>query len=115
MSLTKQPLTSPLNTEGGARINRRSAAAVVRHIDRSVRDLPLNVKLKSGQIIVEQGACGVAFSFPAVAWPNDVAKQYLWIQRLTPWWDMDAPDWTPQARRLRESCVKAINSILFLC
>jgi hypothetical protein len=79
--------------------------------DKTVRDLPVKVKLKIGQIIAEQKLCGVVFSFPAVVWPDDPMRQRAWIMRLTPWWDMAALDWTPQAQRLRESCLKAINNL----
>ena len=80
--------------------------------DKTVRDLPVKVKLKIGQIIVEQKLCGVVFSFPAAVWPDDPMRQRAWIMRLTPWWDMAAPDWTPQAQRLRDSCQRAINTLL---
>ena len=82
--------------------------------DRSVDSLPVKTKVKVGQIIVEQPVCGIIFSFPAAVWPSAAHKQRNWVERLTPWWDMDAPDWSPQAHRLRESCVKAINK-LFEC
>ena len=79
--------------------------------DKTVRDLPLKVKIKDGQIIVEQQTCGVCFSFPAIVWPAGYREQAEWGERLTPWWDMCQPDWTPQAQRLRESCRKAINNL----
>ena len=82
-------------------------------MDKSVRDLPVKAKLKNGQIIAEQGICGVVFSFPASAWPaSDATQQLNWIMRLTPWWDIGEKDWTPQAQRLRESCRKSINKLL---
>lgn len=59
----------------------------------------------------QQKVCGIIFSFPAAVWPQDARRQREWIERLTPWWDMTMPDWTPQAHRLRESCVKAINNL----
>ena len=77
--------------------------------DKSVRGNPVKAKLKLGQLTVENPLNGVMFGMPACAWPRDPAKQRAWVERLTPWWDMDAPDWTPTAHRLRESCVKAIN------
>lgn len=83
--------------------------------DRSVSSLPVQSKLKAGQIIVEQKACGVVFSFPAAVWPREVKKQRAWVERLTPWWDMDASDWTPQAHRLRESCLKSIIKLYTPC
>jgi hypothetical protein len=87
------------------------AAAFARATDKSVRDLPLKVKSKAGQIIVEQSLCGIIFSFPAAVWPDDGAKQRAWIERLTPWWDIGEIGWTPTCQRLRESCVKAINKL----
>ena len=105
----------PLDEEKGCTLNaaeicpccraRRSAR------DRAVRDLPVKAKLRQGQIIVEQPICGIIFSLPAAVWPSDPRKQLAWVTRLTPWWDMDAQDWTPQAHRLRESCLKAINNL----
>lgn len=80
--------------------------------DKSVRDMPVKAKLKVGQIIVEQKLCGVVFSFPAAVWPEGSWKQSKWIERLTPWWDMDAPDWSPQAQRLRDACRNSINKLL---
>jgi hypothetical protein len=80
-------------------------------MDKSVRDLPVKVKLKVGQIIVEQGICGVIFSFPAAAWPDDPLDQARWVMRLTPWWDIGGPDWSPQAQRLRDACRNAINKL----
>ena len=35
----------------------------------------------------------------------------MWVERLTPWWDMELPQWSPTVHRLRESCVKAINNL----
>lgn len=79
--------------------------------NRNVDSLPVKSKLKEGQIVVEQNTCGIIFSFPAAVWPSEARKQRDWIERLTPWWDMTMPDWTPQAHRLRESCVQAINNL----
>lgn len=112
MRLTEQPPTAVRKLTDGQKSNLRRCTA--RHIDRSVRDLPLKAKVKDGQIIVEQGTCGIVFSFPSAVWPKDASKQWQWIERLTPWWDAWLPDWTPKAHRLRESCVKAIN-VLLLC
>ena len=80
--------------------------------DKSVRDLLVKAKLKAGQIIVEQSLCGIVFSFPAAVWPQGSLKQAKWVERLTPWWDMDAPDWTAQCQRLRDACQGAINNLL---
>ena len=80
--------------------------------DKSVRDLPVKAKLKAGQISVEQSLCGIVFSFPAAVWPQGSWKQAQWVERLTPWWDMDAPDWTAQCQRLRDACRGAINNLL---
>jgi hypothetical protein len=79
--------------------------------DRSVDSLFVRAKEKCGQVSVEQPICGIVFSFPEAVWPKSPDKQLAWVKRLTPWWDMDAPDWSPQAQRLRESCVKAINNL----
>ncbi len=98
-----QPSLAPATCSAGRPKTRAS--------DKSVRDLPVNVKNKDGQIIAEQKTCGIVFSFPAAVWPKDASKQWQWIERLTPWWDAWIPDWTPQAQRLRESCVKAINKL----
>lgn len=83
----------------------------MKNSDRSVRNLPVLVRRKNGQIIVEQKLQGVLFSFPAACWPPDSqsAHQRLWVARLTPWWDMELPQWSPTAHRLRESVVRAIN------
>jgi hypothetical protein len=81
-------------------------------MDKSVRDLPVKAKLKAGQIIVEQGICGVLFSFPAAVWPQDALDQFQWVTRLTPWWDIGTRDWSPQAQRLREACQRTINKLL---
>ena len=84
--------------------------------DKSVRDCPVTVQLTEGKIQVENKINGVLFTFPAACWPchwnlaTNQKTQMDWITRLTPWWD--APEWTPRAQRLRESCVKAINQIL---
>ena len=81
--------------------------------DKSVRDAAVNVKLALGQIVVENKINGVLFSFPAACWPDATmsAHQRMWIERLTPWWDMEQPQWSPTAHRLRESVVKAINKL----
>ena len=80
--------------------------------DKTVRDVPVKVRLKVGQIIVEQKICGVLFSFPAAVWPQDAMLQRAWVMRLTPWWDIGAPDWSPQAQRLRDACRRGINTLL---
>lgn len=73
--------------------------------------LPVKTRLKAGQIVVEQTVCGVLFSFPAAVWPRAARQQREWVERMTPFWEMSAPDWTPQAHRLREACVQAINEL----
>ena len=84
--------------------------------DKSVNGSPVTAKLKDGVVSVENKLNGVMFSFPLACWPahwnktTSGLKQLEWITRLTPWWD--APEWTPLAHRLRESCVKAINKLL---
>lgn len=85
-------------------------------MDKSVRDHAVNVKLVNGQVVVENKICGILFSFPAACWPDNSmsAHQRMWVERLTPWWDMEQPQWSPTAHRLRESCVKAITK-LFEC
>ena len=82
--------------------------------DKSVKAAAVNVKLVQGQIVVENKLNGVLFSFPAAVWPDSTmsAHQRMWIERLTPWWDMEQPQWSPTSQRLRESCVKAINNLL---
>ncbi len=80
--------------------------------DKSVRGAAVKTKLKLGQIIVEQPLNGIIFSFPSHCWPMESAHQRMWIDRLTPWWDMELPQWSPTAHRMRESCVKAINKLL---
>jgi hypothetical protein len=70
------------------------------------------VKLKLGQIVVEQPVCGIIFSFPAHCWPDELAHQRMWVDRLTPWWDMEQPQWSPTSHRLREKCLTAINNLL---
>ena len=84
-----------------------------RATDKSVRDAAVTVKLAAGQIVVENKLNGVLFSFPAAVWPGpeQSAYQRMWVQRLTPWWDMEQPQWSPTSQRLRESCVKAINKL----
>ena len=84
-----------------------------RATDKSVRDAAVNVKLVLGQIVVENKINGVLFSFPAACWPDNTmsAHQRMWIERLTPWWDMEQPQWSPTSHRLRESVVKAINKL----
>ena len=84
-----------------------------RATDKSVRDRAVTVKLSAGQIIVENKTCGIIFSFPAACWPDSTmsAHQRMWVERLTPWWDMEQPQWSPTSQRLRESCVKAINKL----
>mgnify|MGYP001607890146 CR=1 FL=1 len=84
-----------------------------RATDKSVRDAAVNVKLVLGQIVVENKINGVLFSFPAAVWPDATmsAHQRMWIERLTPWWDMEQPQWSPTSHRLRESVVKAINKL----
>ena len=79
--------------------------------DKSVRDRAVTVKLSMGQIVVENKTCGIIFSFPAACWPDQSAHQRMWVDRLTPWWDMEQPQWSPTSQRLRESCVKAINKL----
>lgn len=83
-----------------------------RAMDKTVRDNPTKAKLKIGQIIVEQPSNGVIFSFPAAVWPRGSWKQAQWVERLTPWWDLDTPGWTAQSQRLRDTCVNAINKLL---
>ena len=84
--------------------------------DKSVNGSPVTAKLKDGVVSVENKLNGVMFSFPLACWPahwnktTNELKQLEWITRLTPWWD--APEWTPLAHRLRESCVKAINKLI---
>ena len=82
--------------------------------DKSVRDRAVNVRLTDGHIVVENKINGVLFSFPAAVWPDATmsAHQRMWVERLTPWWDMEQPQWSPTSQRLRESCVKAINNLL---
>ena len=82
-----------------------------RATDKSVRDAAVNVKLAQGQIIVENKINGVLFSFPAACWPDQSAHQRMWVDRLTPWWDMEQPQWSPTSQRLRESVVRAINKL----
>ena len=84
-----------------------------RATDKSVRAAAVNVKLVAGQIVVENKLNGVLFSFPAACWPDSTmaAHQRMWVERLTPWWDMEQPQWSPTSQRLRESCVKAINKL----
>lgn len=82
-----------------------------RSIDKSVRDRAVKVKLVAGQIVVENKTCGILFSFPAACWRDQPAWQRMWVARLTPWWDMEQPQWSPTSQRLRESCVKAINNL----
>ena len=74
-----------------------------------MRDFPVRAKIKNGQIIAEQKLSGIIFSFPAAVWPTQKLKRLEWVTRLTPWWDMGAADWSPQAQRLRESCINSIN------
>ena len=89
-----------------------------RSTDKSVRDRAVTAKLSVGQIIVENKINGVLFSFPAAVWPlhwnptTTAIKRLEWVTRLTPWWDMEQPQWSPTSQRLRESCVKAINNLL---
>ncbi len=82
--------------------------------EKSVRDFPVKAKLKAGQIIVEQRLLGVVFSFPAACWPDDSlpADQRMWVIRLTPWWDIGPPGWSPTAQRLRAACQNAIKNLL---
>ena len=84
-----------------------------RATDKSVRDAAVNVKLVASQIVVENKINGVLFSFPAACWPDSTmsAHQRMWVERLTPWWDMEQPQWSPTSHRLRESVVKAINKL----
>jgi hypothetical protein len=88
----------------------------VKATDKYVRDLPTTARLVNGQVIVENKICGILFSFPAAVWPDKSmsAHQRIWVERLTPWWDMEQPQWSPTSQRLRESVVKAINK-LFEC
>jgi hypothetical protein len=80
--------------------------------DKSVRSFHIQARLIDNQIIVvKQAWMGCSFSFPAAEWPKDAWKQKEWIERLTPWWDMDVPSWSPQATRMRESCMRAITEI----
>lgn len=75
-------------------------------------ELPVKAKLKGGQIIVEQKICGIIFSFPKAVWPANENLKRLWVERLTPWWDINQPDRTPQAQRLREKCINEIERII---
>lgn len=81
--------------------------------DKSVRDRAVNVKLVQGQIVVENKTCGILFSFPAASWPDDSLSAYqrMWVNRLTPWWDMEQPQWSPTSQRLRDSCLEAIRKL----
>lgn len=101
---------------GAAALAPGSGSAVrpkTRATDNSVRDAAVNVKLVAGQIVVENKLNGVLFSFPAACWPDSTmsAHQRMWVERLTPWWDMEQPQWSPTSHRLRESVVKAINKL----
>lgn len=81
---------------------------------KAVRDMPIKVTLKAGQIIVEQKLQGILFSFPAACWPDasQSAHQRMWVNRLTPWWDMEQPQWSPTSQRLRDACLTAINKLV---
>lgn len=81
--------------------------------DKSVRDRAVTVKLAAGQIVVENKTCGILFSFPAACWPDDSlsAHQRMWVNRLTPWWDMEQSQWSPTSQRLRDSCLAAIRKL----
>lgn len=79
--------------------------------DNSVRDQTVTAKLKAGNVAVECKINGVLFGFPLAVWPADSWTQAQWVERLTPWWDMSEPDWSPQAQRLRASCRAAINKL----
>jgi hypothetical protein len=81
--------------------------------DKSVRDRAVTVRLTNGQIVVENKTCGILFSFPAACWPDDSlsAHQRMWVNRLTPWWDMEQPQWSPTSQRLRDSCLAAIRKL----
>lgn len=70
--------------------------------------------LVEGQIIVKNGFYGILFSFPAACWPpnSEALHQRLWVERLTPWWDMEQPQGKPESQRLREACVQAINKLI---
>ena len=111
----KQPQTLPIDPNAPLAVGLH---AVVRRraTDKSVRALPTTAKLVAGQVVVENKTCGIIFSFPAAVWPDNTmsAHQRMWVERLTPWWDMEQPQWSPTSHRLRESAVKAINK-LFEC
>ena len=77
--------------------------------DKSVRENTTIAKMVNGLIVVENKKHGIIFSFPAAVWPVLPPQQRAWVERLTPWWDMSQPDWSPLSHRLRESCVAAIN------
>lgn len=81
--------------------------------DKSVRDAAVDAKLVKGQIVVENKINGVLFSFPAAVWPDEsmAAHQRMWVNRLTPWWDMEQPQWSPTSQRLRDSCLAAIRKL----
>ena len=81
--------------------------------EKSVRDRVTTAKRVDGQIIVANKTCGILFSFPAACWPDDSlsANQRMWVNRLTPWWDMEQPQWSPTSQRLRDSCLAAIRKL----
>lgn len=88
-----------------------SPGSPLRASDEGVRESRVTAKLKAGDVIVDCKRNGVIFGFPLAVWPATAWEQAQWIERLTPWWDMTAPDWTPQAQRLRDSCRAAINKL----
>ena len=75
-----------------------------------LNDFKVRVKVNAGQVVVSETTCGVVFGFPAAVWPAAPDKQREWITRLTPWWDINLPGWTPQSYRLRERILSLINA-----
>lgn len=113
---TRHPMTAvekTLATEDVRPCGLAVTAGWPRHAatDKSVREITVTAKLVAGDVRVECKRAGIIFGFPRAVWPSDSWTQAQWIERLTPWWDMACPDWSPQAQRLRDSCRAAINRL----